>query len=750
VSWVARADAWSLERPWRADAAAILTLTALWALFFWQALTPNPVNQVSLEAGDFSGQFYAFGAYQARRILAGEVPLWNPYNYGGHPFLADVQTAVFYPPRLLTLFLSDALPPHGWTYGALQLEAVGHFWLAALLTYLFARTLTGSRLAGVVSAITLAFGGYLTGYPALQLAVLETGAWLPLALLGVLRGTEGGDLRPAWLALASLGLGLGLMAGHPQTALHFTYVLIAFFVHRMVTQGIGRWRAAIGLGLVLAGGYGLAMVQVLPAAEYTRLTTRADVGFAELASGFPFSDLLQFALPNVLTRWSPLYAGIAPLALGALAVWRGEKGARFWAILALVALGLSFGGKTVFFRVAYLAVPGFQLFRGQERAAFAIAHSTAILAGLGTAALQRWRVDEAAEARFKRWLAWATGGALAFAAVVLILSRLAERPSYPAFLRQSVLLAVLAGLTWAVFAGRWRNLTAKGWQLGLVGLLVFDVFSNNVNNAFEPVPPSAQPASFMAENPLIAEVIEADSPYRVDGRVVLGENNGTLLGIEDIYGISPLLLTPVRDYLDRLPQHRLHELLAVGLVLTDWQELEVSSTILAQMEDEAGTVYLHQLENPRARALLVYEVAVLDDQAALGILGEPAFDPRRTVILDREPGIELPEQPPDEAGRAEIVSHEPEQVVIETESAANAVLSLAEVDYPGWVATVDGEPAEILRAYGGLRAVALEAGAHTVEMVYRPVSFRVGVGVSVLSALGLLGAGLWGLRQRIS
>ena len=54
MSLFARAEAWALERSWRADAAAILVLTVLWGLFFWQALTPNPANQVSLEAGDFS------------------------------------------------------------------------------------------------------------------------------------------------------------------------------------------------------------------------------------------------------------------------------------------------------------------------------------------------------------------------------------------------------------------------------------------------------------------------------------------------------------------------------------------------------------------------------------------------------------------------------------------------------------------------------------------------------------------------
>ena len=178
-----RVQTWLNERPRRADAAALLLLTALWALFFWRTLTANPANQVSYPDGDFTQQFLAFSSYQAKRLLAGEIPLWNPYNYGGHPFLADTQSAVFYPPRLIAIAVSSLTG--GWSAAALQAEAVAHYWLATVLMYTFVRAVARSPLAGLVSALTVGYGGYLTGYPPLQLAVLEAGIWLPLALLGV-------------------------------------------------------------------------------------------------------------------------------------------------------------------------------------------------------------------------------------------------------------------------------------------------------------------------------------------------------------------------------------------------------------------------------------------------------------------------------------------------------------------------------------------------------------------------------------
>jgi hypothetical protein len=60
--------------------------------------------------GDFTYHFLSFSLFQRSELLAGRLPLWNPYTYGGHPFLADTQAAVFYPLSNLLLGLPDRLP----------------------------------------------------------------------------------------------------------------------------------------------------------------------------------------------------------------------------------------------------------------------------------------------------------------------------------------------------------------------------------------------------------------------------------------------------------------------------------------------------------------------------------------------------------------------------------------------------------------------------------------------------------------
>jgi len=79
--------------------------------------------------------------------------------------------------------------------------------------------------------------------------------------------------------------------------------------------------------------------------------------------------------------------------------------------------------------------------------------------------------------------------------------------------------------------------------------------------------------------------------------------------------------------------------------------------------------------------------------------------------------------------------------VLSVDTPADGVLVLSEMYYPGWQATVDGNEATIWRANAGLRALPLTAGQHEVTLVYRPLSFQVGVVLSLIS-LALLASGM--------
>ncbi|NJL95223.1 MAG: hypothetical protein HC915_16645 [Anaerolineae bacterium] len=191
---------------------ALAGLVGLCGFFFWRLLTPVDADQIVIApGGDFAGQFYNFSVYQANRFAQGDrIPLWNPYNFGGSPFLADPQWAVAYPMRWLSL----ALWSENWDYRALQWEFMLHTLLASWTMYALGRVLSGQVLGGVVSAIVFAYGPYLQGFPVQQLSIFYSSTWLPLAILGIHWGSRA---VADWRGYLIGGVGMALVSWGAST-----------------------------------------------------------------------------------------------------------------------------------------------------------------------------------------------------------------------------------------------------------------------------------------------------------------------------------------------------------------------------------------------------------------------------------------------------------------------------------------------------------------------------------------------------
>ena len=154
----------------------------------------------------------------------------------------------------------------------------------------------------------------------------------------------------------------------------------------------------------------------------------------------------------------------------------------------------------------------------------------------------------------------------------------------------------------------------------------------------------------------------------------------------------------------------------------------------------SGDVKIYQNLTVLPRAFVVHQTRVVPDpEAALSILRDPTFAPSREVILEQGAEVRARE------GRSsvEIVAYEPEQIQLKVDLDTPGYLVLADTDYPGWVAEVDGQPTPIQRADLYFKAVALEAGEHTVTLRFRPDSVYLGLGVSLAAWLA------WGLAAAI-
>ena len=518
-----------------------------------------------------------------------------------------------------------------------------------------------------------------------------------------------------------------------------TYLLVGYLGYRVYVQRYG-WRTFIA-GMIFFGllAFGLTAVTFLPGIEYLSLATRSGLGFDAKGNGFPFQDLAQFVFPGTVSLFSPLYVGIPALIFVIVAIWQKRPQYRFWLVVFLIGLVHSFGANSAFYHSVYNFVPGLRFFRGQERAAFLVANSLAILAGMGVTAFISWD-NQQAKQRLLRWMLAGVIGIIGLTSLVFIgwLYSPQAISDYVGIFFFSTLISILSLFLIKLLLD---NPNRYIYQTLVVALVVFELFSVNLDaeSNYDPIPAHQQLS--ISAPPHVQAVLDDASPmpFRVDGFRALEDNFGSLYRVHDIRGISPLFLASSQQiiYRNYVDNPLAWELFAVKYVYSEREEFPFETEVLLSGKDHHGQFWLHKLQDPRPFAQLVVDTTVVDsDEFARALLDDPRFNPRESIILHQETTLDLPERV-DEQSTVDISDYSPEAFTIEVDLPHDAILSVAHPDYPGWQASIDNKPAQILRAYGALSAIEVPPGEHTIRFVYDPLSYRIGAILSLVTWLGL-------------
>lgn len=360
-----------------------LALVAL--LFYRQAAFSNLI----FARGDTLLYFYPYWDYRAQTLLAGHLPLWNPYLFMGVPFLANSQAGVFYPLNWPLIFFGAPV--------AVKISIVVHVVIAAWGTYALARRAVGLALyPAALAVVVFALGGYLTAQVE-HVNQLQGLAWLPLALLFTYQLTTASGSRWAWPLLA-LMLALQLTAGHTQTAFITLVACLLVTIYNLVATYKSTRRTVTTLawlGVSVLVGFGLAAVQLAPTLELSRLSLRGGGLSLNQAVSFSLNPLLvgRALLPGysrgIFSEFVG-YVGLVPLCLAACAFLGVRLGRETFSKpvmlpLLLAGLGLFFalGGYNPAYLLLARFVPGFNLFRVPARWLVLWALGGALLAGLG-------------------------------------------------------------------------------------------------------------------------------------------------------------------------------------------------------------------------------------------------------------------------------------------------------------------------------------------------------------------------------
>jgi len=341
--------------------------------------------------------------FAAQSLKAGlGIPLWNPYIFGGMPYIAAMGVGdVFYPTQLLRMLLPVDV---GMTLGFML-----HVVLAGFFTYSFCRTLGLTFFPSLIGGAAYMMSGPIAGLvsPGHD-GKLFVATLMPLVLLLLVRGIRDGR-KWAWGALA-LTTGLAVLSPHPQLLQYMLLTAGAFGLY----LAFGEWNATVldrgvavrrlGFALGAVGlGFLMGAIQYSSLFEYIAWSPRAGGKGYEHAISYsmPIEETLNAYLPEfsgILDRYwgrngihfHSEYAGAAVLILATAAIGATGKAVAFtrkfkffWLGVLVISLLWAFGGFTPFYRIVYALVPGTKYFRAPSTIMFISMFATAIFAAIG-------------------------------------------------------------------------------------------------------------------------------------------------------------------------------------------------------------------------------------------------------------------------------------------------------------------------------------------------------------------------------
>ena len=331
--------------------SAALVYTLAVAVAFWPFWTGHfLINSMSdMRNG------YPFRLFEAEYLHhVGGFPQWNPYIFGGMPFIGAIGGDVFYPTFLLRLVLPVDM---GITLGFML-----HIVLAGLFTFLFLRTLKLEWGAAFVGGAAYMFTGQVVSLvsPGHD-GKLFVSALLPLALLFLYQAV----VRSDWRRYVYFGatVGLSLISPHFQMTYYllmaagFFWAFLVFFSD--ARPAVPWWRSALLFALALGVAFGIAAVQLVPFQEYLAFAARgaaketADRWAYATSWAMPPEELLNTVWPafsGILGQYwgrnffklHSEYLGVVVLVLATFAPYLRDKRRLAWFFVFLGAYGILF------------------------------------------------------------------------------------------------------------------------------------------------------------------------------------------------------------------------------------------------------------------------------------------------------------------------------------------------------------------------------------------------------------------------
>jgi len=641
---------------------------------------------------DSKNHFYAMFRFLGDALHHGEIPLWNPYHFGGHPTIADPQSLIFTPSMVLFALIAPN--------ASMQLfDAVilAHLLAGGICVVGLSRRWRWHPAAAVLTAIVFMLGGAASSR--LQhTGIIISYSFFPAALWCLDIALE----RRSYRFALAFGLFASLMAlGRDQVAFLLCAVLVGYLVFCALQSGITfvylRKRAgllALSAALILA----ILSVPALLTMQFLADSNRPGFPFGVAAVGsLAPVNLITLFVPNffgsldqLYDYWGPdydtmpradwtdravdyLFIGTLPFLLIA---WHGfgagrlfERRARFFLILLSLALAYALGRYTPFFALAFDRLPGVSLYRRPADATFLVNIALAFAAGF---LLHRY-IEDGLPRPFRslpKWLALALIGSTTLALAALTGSGLAFSLREGHLINSLATLAAAGGLAMvgtAILLGlqtpERRALAASFFVLLSGAEILWRNAASSLNaepldrySVYAGMSPADAAGIEALRQDIAAQERSRDRP-RVEILGLKGpwQNASMVLKLENTLGYNPLRIDdyeravgPGQDAEDFALRHypgtfrgynsRLAALLGLEYLVLDRPLTDLPRDIPRPKAEEffaGGTLYIYKLGKTAPRVYFSSNIKAVDNDDVLDEHVLPDFDPASEVLIDQ-------------------------------------------------------------------------------------------------------------------
>ena len=716
--------------------------------------------------GDFSGSdlldiHLPFKYLLRDSYRKGELPLWEQRLANGFPLFAEGQIGALYPLNLLLFFLSPEIVLNIFVISAFVVGGVGF--------YLYLRSLPGlSAYASFVGAISFMFSSFFVARIK-HLNIITVGAFLPISLYFARKYAQERCYR--WLLLLIVVFTLQIFAGHAQMAYICIFIalwhlagelllrridaLARYLQTRSLPKNVIRnvLRFIAPVVFVATSTIALAAVQLLPTYELVAHSMRRDWSLQQVyANPMHPKFLLTLFYPYIFGNpadatykvggvsngiwWeNVLYVGLLPVVLVLLMVWfwliriravgvasyfRSNANSEeflyklFLLVSFLFFLGVTFGSYSVVFLLTYYLVPGMSSFRFLQRFNIYIILYLCVLFAYAVVYFKRW---------FSVWLV-------------------------------KLLLVLL------LFLDIWLYSNAY------ISYIPIDEFRSRINNNIvaEFVVPDGSyrilPATQYFEHPFSRLGWKAEGREAVLNRYEslpnnhlssLGFNSFTerslvegALQVRERYILEEALFSDLKYSLPGF--ENILDLWNVRYVVTfsDLSSDRYSLIGERKYETERQGLKLYESRGYMPRAFLVHQAQpVPNESLVLDRLVYPRgsfYQQFYYVDNGHSYFLELPqaEASQEKLGDVKILSSSQKSVEMVVDAWGDGFVVFSDTYYPGWRAYVDGDEVPVFTANLIQRAIAITEGRHVVKWEYVPVSFYLGLLVSIIMGVVLV------------